>query len=162
MSAAIQAATACDVVGIDGPSVGFLRHLVGEGSRSDVDRDTVWTLASGVASATKHAIACRLGALFEGSARLRSAVDSSVEYDCEWSDPPEEQASDEQAQLRRSRAVKHVFGESTAVQVRDSAREAHMAEKITALRQQGSVVAVVGAGHLDPLADRLQDASKRQ
>lgn len=155
MSAAIQAASPDTVVGIDGPTPAFLRRLVGDVYRSDVGLSTVWRLCSGLASVTRHAIACRFAATVDASTTLRSSVDSTVDHDCTWSDPHNQQATDERVQIRRARSVQNVFGESAAVRLRDSAREAHMADRLSSLRRQGTVVAIVGVGHLDPLAERV-------
>jgi len=155
MSAAIKAGTSPTVVGIDGPTPTFLWRLAGDAYRSGVGLSTVRSLASGVASVTRHAITCRLAAAVDEASAVRSAVHATEEYDCNWGDPPREQAADERAQIRRTRAVQTVFGESTAVRLRDDAREAHMAERLGALRQDGTAVAVVGVGHLEPLVDRL-------
>lgn len=155
MSAAIQASTPCTVVGIDGPTPTFLWRLAGDAYRSDAGLPTVRQLASGVVSVTRHAIACRLAATVDGSSAVRSAVDASEDYDCDWSDPARQQAADERAQVRRTSAAQNVFGESTAVRLRDATREAHMADRLSALRREGTAVAIVGVGHLDPLAERL-------
>jgi pheromone shutdown protein TraB len=156
MSAAIQASTSSAVVGIDGPTAAFLRRLLGDIYRSDVGLATVRTLLRGLVSVTGHAIACRLAASFTGSAALRSIVESTEEYECDWRDPAELQAADERAQIRRTKSVQTVFGESGAVRLRDAAREAHMADKIASLRREGTVVAIVGMGHLDPLTALLE------
>lgn len=156
MSAAIQAAPSSTVVGIDGPTAAFLWRLLGDIYQSDVGLSTVRTLLSGVVSVTVHAIACRVAATVNGSTALQSAVDSSAEFDCDWSDPPEEQAADERAQIRRAASVQNIFGESGAVRLRDAAREAHMADRIASLRGAETVVAIIGVGHLDPLTALLE------
>lgn len=155
MSAAIQATPRSEVVGIDGPTLAFLWRLLGDVYRSDVGVSTVRTLLSGLVSVTKDAIACRLAATVGGSTGVRSAGDSTAEYECGWSDPPSKQATDERAQIRRATSVRNVFGESSAVTLRDAAREAHMADRLASLRRTGTVVAVVGVDHLEPVAERL-------
>jgi pheromone shutdown protein TraB len=155
ISAAIQAAAPSAVVGIDGPTAAFLWRLVGDIYRSEVGLSTVRTLLSGVISVIVHAIACRLAATFNGSAAFRSAVDSVADYDCDWSETPHQQAADERAHIRRAESVQNIFGESGAVRLRDAAREAHMADRIRSLRREGTVVAIVGVGHLDPLTELL-------
>jgi hypothetical protein len=155
MSAAIQTADSSTVVGIDGPTPAFLWRLLGDVYRSDVDLSTVRTLLGGLTSVTKHAIVCRVAASLGDSTVSRFAVESSADHDCDWSDPAHEQAADERTQIRRAQSVKNVFGESGAVRLRDAAREAHMADRLSSLRQDGTVVAVVGVDHLDSLTDLL-------
>lgn len=155
MSAAIQAASPSPVVGIDGPTPSFLRRLIGDVYRSDVELSTVRTLFFGVISVTGHALACRLAATVGGSTLFRSPVITSEEYDCDWSDTPQQQAADERAEIRRAKSVRNIFGQSGAVQLRDAAREAHMTDRLSSLRQDGTVVAIVGVGHLDAVTERL-------
>lgn len=156
MSAAIQEATPSRVVGIDGPTAAFLWRLLGDIYRNDVELSTVRALMSGVISVTVHALACRLASTFSGSTALRSAVATSVEHECDWSDPPHEQAADERSHIRRATSVQNIFGATGAARLRDAAREGHMADRLSALRREGTVVAIVGVGHLDPLS-RLLD-----
>jgi len=156
MSAAIQAATPRTVAGIDGPTPAMLGRLAAELYRSDAGLSTLVTLVRGLGSVSKHAVACRLAATFQEVTIFRSAVESSEDHDCVRSDPPGQQAADERAQIRRAASVRNVFGESAAVRLRDEAREAHMANRLSALRKDGTVVAVVGVDHLDPLAARLE------
>jgi len=155
MSAAIQAATPATVAGIDGPTPAFLWRLAGDVYRSDAGWATVRTVSRGVLSVTREAIACRLAATFGGTTAVRPAIDSPADYDCEWTDPPQEQAVDEADHVSRAMSVQHIFGESGAVTLRDGAREAHMADRLASLRREGTVVAVVGVDHLEPVADRL-------
>lgn len=156
MSAAIQAVDSGAVEGIDGPTPAFLWRLLGDVYRSDVGLSTVRTLFSGLTSVTKHAIACRVAASFDGSTVFRSAVDSSAEHECDRGDPAHQQAADERTQIRRAKSIQNVFGESVAVRLRDAAREAHMADRLSSLRREGTVVAIVGVDHLEPLTERLE------
>jgi hypothetical protein len=155
MSAAIRAAPPATVVGIDGPTPAFLWRLAGDVYRSDAGWSTVRRLSRGLLSVTTEALACRLAATFGGPSGFRRGSNGPADDDCDWRDPPEAQAADEADRIRRAMSVQHVFGESGAVELRDGAREAHMADRLASLRREGTVVAVVGVDHLEPVADRL-------
>lgn len=155
MSVAIRAATTDAIEGIDGPTPAFLRRLVRNLLRDDTPLSTGRNVLRGLLSVTKHAVACRIAASLDDPAAARFAADSPVEYDVSREDDPERQATDERTQIRRAKSVLSTFGKSTPVQLRDLTREAHMAERLTSLRRKGTVVAVVGVDHLDPLVERL-------
>jgi pheromone shutdown protein TraB len=155
MSAAIQAAQTDHVVGVDGPSTGFVRELVRQLHREEASLPTVRRAATGVLSAARDAAVCRAAESLAATTSLRVAVGESAPHDTDRADPPAEQAADEQRTRRRSAAALAAFEAPPSVQVQDAAREAHMAARLRALRQQGDVVAVVGAAHLAPVADRI-------
>jgi hypothetical protein len=155
MCAAIRAGTPSAIVGIDGPTPRFLWRLVGTIYRREVELSTLRTLVSGAVSVSTHALACRLATVSRGSPIPRRAIDSTEDHDSDVSDPPREQAADERAQIQKATSVQTIFGESAAVRLRDDVREAHMADRLSTLRTDGTVVAVVGVGHLDSLAERL-------
>lgn len=160
MSAAIQAAEADTVVGIDGPtgefSAGLIRRLI----RKRPASSTVRKVLANLTSATKHAIVCRLAAIVATRTSLRMQVDAPVSHDVGWKDAPGEQADDEHKQIRQSRAFMNVFEASSASHAsrfRDETREEHMADRLSELRQERTV-AVVGIDHLDSLVERLDEA----
>lgn len=155
MSAAVQAAPSSSVAGIDGPTPAFLGRLAGTVYRSDVDRSTVRRLLGGVVSVIRHAVRCRVAATVDGVTAPPPTGGSPADHDCDWADPPDEQATDERTQIRRAQSIGAVFGEPGAVTLRDATREAHMADRLATLRREGTVVAIVGVDHLDPLAERL-------
>jgi len=157
MSAAIQAASCDRVVGIDGPSLPFLgrllRSLVGD-TRSV---ETVSAVARSLVSVSKDALLCRLAAIVTTWTGVRMEVSPPVSHDCSRTDDPETQAARERRQIRRARATLHAFEPSEASDCRARTREAHMSDRLSTLRSDGDVVAVVGISHLDAIADRLAD-----
>jgi len=155
MSVGIRAADTAEVVGIDGPSRGFLARLARNLARGDASASTVRTVLGSVGAVCKHALACRVAALLDAPTAARLAVDSPVEHEVDEQDAPERQAADEQSQIRQARAVLGAFGKPEPVELRDETREAHMAARLASLRERGDVVAVVGVDHLDALAARL-------
>lgn len=157
MSAAVQAASTDRVEGIDGPTLGFLVELLGTLSRSGATWRTVRSVLRSLAAITGTAARCRLAASLSRRAGVRVEVDAPTVYDCRWTDEPHTQAEDERDQVRRARAVANVFGTPDAVRVRETVRETHMAERLSTLRGEGSVVAVVGIDHLEPLVELLGD-----
>lgn len=156
MSTAVQAATPDEVVGIDGPSAGFLVRLVGTLYRDGASAGTVRTVLESLGSVTRRTVLCRLAAGVSRRTGVRVEVDSPSVYDCRWGDDPRAQADDERDQVRRARAVANLFGTPDAVRVRETVREAHMADRLSSLRRNGVVAAVVGIDHLDPLAELLE------
>lgn len=155
MRAAIRAATTDAVVGIDGPTPAFLWRLARTAYREDAGLATVRALLAGVVSVTKHAVACRLAATLGGSSPVRPPARSPVALECDPGDDPQRQADDERSHVRRAEAVLGALGGLDALHLRDVAREAHMAARLDGLRHVGTVVAVVGAGHLDAVVERL-------
>jgi pheromone shutdown protein TraB len=155
MSVAIDAASTETVVGVDGPTPGFVGRLVRNLYREEADLATARTVLESFASVSRHALACRIAAAFDNPDFLRDAVDSSVAHESSEDDTPRHQAEDERVQIRQARSVLSAFGKPSSEHIRDDTREAHMADRLAGLRREGAVVAVVGMGHLDPLADRL-------
>ncbi|MGQ4557168.1 hypothetical protein [Halobellus sp. GM3] len=155
MSTAIRAAETERVVGIDGPSVGFARRLLARVATERPPADVVRSVLSGLWSATAHAAVCRAAAVCSRSAGFRVEVDRPIAHESTIADDPSVQAADERAQVRQSKTILNAFQTSGASAVRRSAREAHMADRIHRLRGEGAVTAVVGIGHLDPLAEAL-------
>lgn len=156
MSVAIRAASTEDVVGIDGPTPSFVAKLARTLYRGDLSRSTVGSVLEGLASVSKNAIACRIAAMKGAPAWSRRAVYSPVAHECNGTDEPGRQAADERTQVRRATSVTRVFGKSTSAHIRDETRETYMAEQLRDLRRRGTVVAVVGMGHLESLSEHLQ------
>lgn len=158
MSAAIAAADTDRVAAIDGPSIGFLRRLVATLARERPGLRTARTLGSRFASVTAHVLQCRLAAAI-GRVRSRAPdVHDATEHDVTPADPPTTQADDERRQVRRAASVLSALSSPTHAAYREELREAHMAEQIAGLREEGDVVAVVGYGHLEEVVERLASA----
>lgn len=164
MSAAIQAAATDQTAGIDRPTPGFIAKL----ARNIVDErpsmTTVRRVLRNTASTVKHALLCRGAATVARQTGVRLEVDAPTVHDVDRTDSPGEQARDEQKQVRQSRAFMNAFGDassSQASQLADATREQHMADRLSALAERGSVVAVVGIDHLDSLTELLVAADQR-
>jgi hypothetical protein len=155
MSAAVQTAATGHIAGIDGPTVGFVGRLLRNVASDPGSFATVRSVVSSLSSVTKHAVVCRLAGAIAAHTGVRLEVDAPVAHDSGWDDDPREQASDERSEIRRARTITETFGQSDTARVRNVTREAQMASRLSALRREGDVVAVVGIGHLDALADRL-------
>lgn len=155
MSAAIQAASTDRVVGIDGPSTAFLGRLAATLVRERPDRDAVRGILGGLAAATKEAAACAVVGAVASRTSIDLAVGRPVAHACGHHDDADTQAADEDRQIRRARAVMDAIAPSGAARYRDAVREAHMATRLESLRRGSDVVAVVGYGHLDAVAERL-------
>lgn len=157
MSAAVQAAATDEVVGVDGPTLGFLGRLARTMLRERASATTVRQVARGVAAVGRTALACRAAATLATRTSLRVEVDTPVPYEGVPTDDPAAQAADEREHVEQTHSVLNTLSPPHAVRFRDETREAHMAERLEALRKQGDVVAVVGYGHLDPVAERLAE-----
>lgn len=155
MSAAIQAAPTERVVGIDGPTPGFLARLGRTLIRERASLATVRRMFEYLRTATRTALTCRAAAALASLTSVRVEVDPPIEYETDGTDDADRQATDERRQIRRARGVLNALEPPRAVRFRDTAREAHMADLLGRLRRTGDVVAVVGHGHLDPLTERL-------
>lgn len=156
LSAAIQAADDARVVGIDGPSRRFATSLVRRLVDERPSQDTFRRVLDGLASVTKQALACRIAGAVAARTSFRVAVDDPVDHDCSPTDAPEVQARDESKQVRRVQHTLSVLDRPDWIRVRDETREACMAGRLTDLRAEGDVVAVVGMGHLDAVAEHLR------
>lgn len=160
MSAAIQAASTDRVVGIDGPTTGFLRRLLRELHRTDASLATARTVLSGFFSATKHAAVCRAASTLASLTGVRLEVDSPASYEADVTDDPAAQAADEHTHIDRARSVLDVLEPGHATELRDSTREAYMADNLDRLRTEGDVVAIVGQDHLDGIATQLDGSAE--
>ncbi|WP_284012081.1 hypothetical protein [Halobaculum litoreum] len=162
MSAAIQAADAATVVGVDRPTGGFFRRLGRTLLRERPPFETVRTLGTRIAGTTTHALVCLAAAGVAAATSVRLEVDAPTPHDVSWTDAPADQASHEREQVDRCRSFMDAFrtaSRSRASRIEDAAREASMAARLRDLRGDGAdVVAVVGIDHVEPLADGLDDA----
>lgn len=155
VSAAIAAADGARVVGIDGIDSRFFRTLAESLHTERASLSTIHSLVSAVTSVVRHATVCRLAAVVSDRTGLRLEVDRPVDHDCSLQDSPTVQADDERSQLSQSLTLLRIADPPAPVKLRDETREACMAERLRTLREEGDIVAVVGRGHLDPLAERL-------
>lgn len=157
MSAAIQACETDRIVGVDGPSAGFARRLLGTLYREGATASTVRSSLRAFASVSRRAAVCRLAAGVAARTSLGVTVDAGTSYETSRFDDPADQADDERAHVRRARFALRAFGASDSGELRDAVRESHMADRIHDLRARGDVVAVLGIDHLDPVADAVTD-----
>lgn len=142
MSAAAAAADDAFVVGIDGPSIRFLYTLAATIGSDRPSLRTTKRLLHGTIDAVRDALSRTPGA--DRAIADGGAVGSPVQ-----------QADDERRTIDRSRALLDATIAPDSVRLRDEARESTMAAEINRYRRLGSVVAVVGLDHLDPLVERL-------
>jgi pheromone shutdown protein TraB len=103
---------------------------------------------------TAHAVASRLTQAGIPLSRI-STLDRSQEYDLPEDASPLAQADHEAAHRNRSTTLLRTFEPPPATSMLDAVRERYMADRLESIRADGTVVAVVGCGHLDGLANRL-------
>jgi len=164
MSAAMQAAGTAAVVGIDRPTAGFVRQLGRTLLRERPSIATVRAVVANAVDTTTHALVCRAAAALGTHTSIRFGVDAPTAHAIERTAAPAEQARDEREQVRRARSFMTAFpsaNRSRAARLEDDAREAAMAARLGDLREneEGNIVAVVGIDHLDPVAERLNEAA---
>jgi pheromone shutdown protein TraB len=155
VSAAIASAEDARVVGIDGVDAEFLATLARTVVAERPEPATLSRVAASVLGVVRNAATCRLGAAVTAATGLRLAVDDPVAHETTLADPPERQAADERSQLTRSLTLLRCADPPEPIRLRDDVRDRCMADRLDDLRADGDVVAVVGRGHLDPLAERL-------
>jgi pheromone shutdown protein TraB len=155
MSAAIQTASCDRIVGIDGPSTRFLGRLLHTLLREEGSPAAISAVSKRAASVTKYALLCRLAAHLAAATGMRVEVGGSTSHDCTRRDEPAVQAAEEHRQIRQAETLLETLSRSDASTYRARAREAHMVNRLSALRADGDVAAVIGVGHLDAVADRL-------
>ena len=155
VSAAIAAAEDARVVGIDGVDDAFLRTLGRRVLAERPDPATLSRVTASVLGVVQSAAACRIGAVVADATGLRLEVDDPVTHETTLADPPERQAADERSQLTRSLTLLRCAEPPEPIRLRDDVRDECMAARLADLRTEGDVVAVVGRGHLDPLAEHL-------
>jgi len=159
MSAAVQAADTDRVVGIDGPSVGFLRYLAAELYAERAASATVRRAAASLRSVTSRAVTRRVTAAVASLTSVQLTVDPPATYETGHSDDPERQAAEERRRVDTARAMLRAFTPPPAAAIRRAARERYMADRLATLAGAGAVVAVVGQAHLDAVAGHLRDAA---
>lgn len=158
-SAAVDAASTDDVVGIDGPSLGFARRYLGLLARERVSPAVAGRSLRSLLSATWTAASCRAAARVTRGTPLRVGVGSVTPHGASWTDPPAERAADERREIRSAVAVQDSLEPPPPSRYRSRTRERHMADRLSTVRQRGDVVAVVGAGHFTRLSDAFGPAA---
>ena len=155
MSTAIQAAGDAEIAGIDAPNRGFVRALARKFREERATPRTMARVLDSVVSVTRHALTCRVAASVASLTGVRLEVDTPVVHDCDVTDEPDVQAANERTQISTSFSLLRSVEPSRPVWFRDTTREECMARRLSTLRENGSVVAVVGLDHLDSIAAEL-------
>lgn len=156
MSAAIRAASDATVTGIDAPSWTFLRRLVRRLIAERAPPSTVRRLFSSLGGATREVLRCRVAATLTRATSMTVASDDPIDYNCDHGDPPERQAAHERSHVASVQALLGtVDAADSALTYRDETREECMVDRLEELGSRGSVVAVLGVDHLEPIATAL-------
>ena len=156
MSAAIGTANGARVVGIDLPNVRYGGEVVDAFREESLSVGGMRRAFRAFGSQFSHAVHCRIA---YHASRVGVTLDPQVdagEYGSTLSTSPKEQATEEADLVGAGTALLRAFNRPPALRTFDNAREAAMAEALSGLRTEGSVVAVVGHAHLDPITDRLK------
>lgn len=157
MSDAIAAAPDARAVGIDGLDGGFFATLARTIWTERPSLGAVRSLCRSVTTVAKQAVAYRVATILGQYTSLRPSVGNPVEHDCDPTDPPAIQAADERRQTATSLAFLRSIDPPAQMAIRDETREACMVRRLDALREEGDVAAVIGLGHVDPVAEGLEE-----
>lgn len=159
MAAAIRAAGSTRVVGIDVPGPGLVQALGAELREGDVGRGAALRTLRETWRLTSNAVLARLA--HEGVPRLPTVTDLEFghEYDLPARASPELQAEHETRHVRRSTTLLRTFEPPAATKLVDRVRERHMARALGELGVDGTLVGVVGHGHLDGIEASLEEKS---
>jgi hypothetical protein len=156
MSAALAGNTGGNAVGLDSFGTSFFGHFLSEAYRTDtVSPADTWRALGAVRRVQKEAVLCRASAK---TGRLRGWIENalvSFEYDVTADDPPLDQARDEQEHVSKNRSLLEAVDRPASEELLDSARERNMSAQLSSLRRAGTVVAVVGFDHHEPITKRL-------
>ncbi|SHH02223.1 hypothetical protein [Halobaculum gomorrense] len=151
MSAAIDAADAARVVGIDAPNSSYLRALIDRLRTDGEARTLARAMLTDFVRGLAQAAACRLGAVVAALTPYVPRVYAHIRYDVTLLDDPETQADHERRHLAQHRAFVGVVDPPPETAIVDRIREDVMAARIAALRDDGDIAVVVGMHHLDEL-----------
>ena len=155
MSTAIACAPAATVEGIDASPGAFSRRLLGGVVTGSIRPTTAGTVLSGVATATKSALACRLAATVTDATSMTVVSDEPYPYGCSREDPPIRQADHERRHVATVRTL--LSGtQDGPTRVRDEIRESVMCDRLAGCLDRGVVGVVVGVDHLEAIADRIR------
>lgn len=154
MVAAVGAADDATPVGIDGPTLRFCGEMAVDALGGRFDWQTGRAMLSTVGSITRQALSCRLAGTVMRHTTMQVTAKPAVEYDCPVD--PGGQAAHEAETVERTSNFLRSVDEPDGMRLLNERRERHMAANIDRLQDDGTVVAVVGQHHLEPLAERLR------
>lgn len=157
MSTAIQTAGDVRIVGIDGPNAEYLRLLLRRMISDRFSSGEIFELGRDVVRGMGHALACRVGAVVGRTTPHTPKVYTHIRYDSTLFDSPRIQAKSELDHVTERQSFLRAIELPRATAVIDEAREESMATRLTELRSEGDVVAVVGIEHLGTLCGRLDE-----
>lgn len=156
MSAAIGATDHARVVGIDLPNLRYGGAVIDAFRAESLSVRGVCRTARAFGSQLAHAIHCRVA---HAASRLGVTLDPGLDdggHECTISASAQEQATEEADLVAAGTTLLHAFNRPAALRTFDSAREAAMADALRDLRREGTVVAIVGYAHLNPITEALE------
>lgn len=160
MSAAIGAASDARTIGIDLPNLSMLGTALESVRTESLSVREAARAGHAFGSQSLHAVQCRLS-----HAASRIGIDIDPGLDARRDTPeatPAAQAADEDDAISAGTTLLRAFNRPPAMQVFDRTREAAMSSKLRTLSQEETdVVAVVGYAHLNPIAERLGEDTRR-
>lgn len=155
MSAAIQTTDASSI-GVDAPTVTYLSTLLKTVRRERPPRAVLGRLLKDLGSMATQALATRVASAIVRRTPIRLRVYDPIEHDSSLLDPQERQARHEQSFLSQRAALFGAIHPPEAIRLIDDAREGAMSVLLDRARTDGSVIAVLGMEHLDPVEAELR------
>lgn len=146
-------------VGIDAPSLLYAVRLFAYLRAERVPPIVYWRVLEDLARSAAQATWTLVVALVAALTGRRFEAYSPIEHESTRQDTPAEQASAEREHLATRRAFLDAIAVPRRTRIIDTVRERVMTEQIADLRRDGTVMAVVGFEHLDPIAQRLEVGS---
>lgn len=155
--AAALAAGERSVAGIDVPGRGAWRSVLTELRNERPSPATVLRAIGDGGRIAAHALVGRLAGLGVPGTPAVEDLESHQEYDLSADAAPGVQADHERTHVRRSTTLLRSFDPPPATAFLDAVRERYMVGQLQSISRKGSVVAVVGFGHLDEVEAMLKN-----
>lgn len=155
MSAAIQA-TDAPAIGVDAPTVTYLRRLLESVRQERPPRGVLSRLLTDLGSMAMHAFATRVASVIGRRSPVRLRVYDPIEHGASLLDTQETQATHERSFLSQRAALFGAIHPPEATRLIDDAREVAISDLLDSARADGAVVAVLGMEHLDPVEAELR------
>lgn len=156
MSMAVWAAGSARSIGLDSPNWDYVRRLVGRLRDGEVSEQTLRDVLADLVGSTHQAVACRLAGFVGTVTGVLFQPYPTLEYDCTMMDSPADQADNENEHVETQQAFIDAVEIPAARTLIDELREETMADRLHELRHHGTVIAIIGVQHVEPIGSHLE------
>lgn len=160
MSMALWAAGPVHTVGIDAPSGGYVRQLARRIWEGDLSGQTLRALIEDLGTSLRQAVTCRVGGVLGALTGVLIQPYPNLEYDCSMMASPDVQAAHETDHIETQQAFFNAVEIPEERSLMDEIRETSMALRLHGLRQDGTVIAVLGVQHVEPVERHLEHLAR--